>query len=336
MSIKISVIIPVYDVEEYLEACLDSLLSQTLKEIEIICINDESPDHSLAILERYAENDDRVKVFTQKNQGQGVARSNGFAKATGAYIYFMDSDDYLTVDTALETMYSACVQDDLDFLSFNFKRVGLVEEDHVRDIVTEVLMDGKSYMQEEGVFVMLWLRLYKKSFLDEMEVLFTPYIQHDDAEFFPRMCYRAKKVKHIEDILIAWRQRQDSRTRSPLNEAKVAGLITAVKRYLELSAIEPDPQISAFFHKRALIMLFETYSRILSSGYDKKVDYSALFASSGLSKLEIKLLENEEKYIKHVEIEGHKKLSNPWIYYLRRFRIIYFKHIKKYGSDDEK
>ena len=335
MAIKISVIIPVYDVEEYLEACLDSLLLQTLKEIEIICIDDESPDNSLAILNRYAEKDDRIKVLSQKNQGQGMARSKGFSTARGAYIYFMDSDDYLTVDTALETMYSNCVQDDLDFLSFNFKQVGLVEEDCVRDIAANVIMDGKNYMQEEGVFVMLWLRLYKKSFLDGMDTLFTPYIQHDDAEFFPRMCYRAKKVKHIEDILIAWRQRQDSRTRSPLNEAKIAGLITAVKRYLELSDIEPNPEISTFFHKRALIMLFETYSRILGLGYDKSVDYSALFTSSGFSRLEIKLLENEERYIKHVEIEGHKKLSNPWIYYLRRFRIFYFKHIKKYGSNDK-
>ena len=332
MAIKISVIIPVYDVEEYLEGCLDSLLSQTLQEIEVICINDESPDNSLAILERYAGKDERVKVMSQKNQGQGVARSNGFKRATGAYVYFMDSDDYLIVDTALETMYSACVQDDLDFLSFNFKRVGLVEEDHVRDIAADVLMDGKSYMQEEGIFVMLWLRLYKKSFLDEMDELFTPYIQHDDAEFFPRMCYRAKKVKHIEDILIAWRQRKASRTRTPLNEAKVQGLITAAKRYLELSMIENDPKISAFLHQKGLIMLFDTYTKILASDYNKEVDYQPLFDSCHLSALEVKLLENEEKYIKNVEIDGHKKLSNPWIYYVRRFRIYYFKHIRSYGA----
>ena len=128
------------------------------------------------------------------------------------------------------------------------------------------------------------------------------------------------------------RQRKASRTRTPLNEAKVEGLKTAVKRYLQLSKIETNSEISAFLHKKGLIMLFETYAKILGSEYDKSVDYNLLFEICGLSKLEIALLENEEKFIKNVEIEGKGKLSNPWIYYVRRFRVVYFKHIKKYGS----
>ena len=94
----VSVIIPIYNTENYLREALDSICNQTLQELEIILINDGSTDNSQAIIEEYAQKDIRIHYSIQSNQGQGVARNNGLQLATGKYIYFMDSDDILETD----------------------------------------------------------------------------------------------------------------------------------------------------------------------------------------------------------------------------------------------
>lgn len=103
-SIKVSVIIPVYNTATYLHSALDSICNQTLKDLEIILINDGSTDNSQYIIEKYARKDNRIKYLIQPNQRQGVARNNGLQLATGQYIYFMDSDDILDID-ALRQCY---------------------------------------------------------------------------------------------------------------------------------------------------------------------------------------------------------------------------------------
>ncbi|MDR1361565.1 MAG: glycosyltransferase [Rickettsiales bacterium] len=95
---KISVIIPVYKVEKYLARCLDSIINQTYHNLEIICIDDGSPDNSIAILQKYAAKDPRIKIIRQKNMGLSDARNNGFAAATGEYVHFIDSDDWIDSD----------------------------------------------------------------------------------------------------------------------------------------------------------------------------------------------------------------------------------------------
>lgn len=105
----VSFIIPVYNGERYLEACLDSILGQSLEDWEAILINDGSKDHSLAIMERYAGKDKRFTVLTQENQGISVARNQGLTLAKGDYVWFFDCDDTL-VSTAAETLYRSAVR----------------------------------------------------------------------------------------------------------------------------------------------------------------------------------------------------------------------------------
>lgn len=107
ISPLVSVIMPVYNVEKYLEQAMDSLLNQSMKHIEIIAVDDGSTDNSLEILKRYASIDKRVKVFTQKNQYAGVARNVGLSKARGEYVLFLDSDDFFEMDLVKETYYTA-------------------------------------------------------------------------------------------------------------------------------------------------------------------------------------------------------------------------------------
>ena len=115
----ISVIIPVYNVEKYLRECLDSLINQSLKDIEIICVDDGSTDTSLDILKEYKEKDKRFKIITQQNLKAGVARNNGLKEATGDYLSFLDSDDIFE-PTMLEDMYNQAIKDDSDTVVCSF------------------------------------------------------------------------------------------------------------------------------------------------------------------------------------------------------------------------
>ena len=107
MDIKVSVIIPVYNMEKYLEECLDSVVNQTLKEIEIITVDDGSIDNSLLILERYAQKNESIVILKQRNRGAGPARNNGIRNAKGKYLIFLDPDDFYPSDDCLEALYNA-------------------------------------------------------------------------------------------------------------------------------------------------------------------------------------------------------------------------------------
>ena len=105
-KVKLSIIVPVFNTEKYLSECLNSLINQTLKSIEIICVDDGSTDNSLSILEKFHSKDERVKIIHQGNFGVSVARNNGIAMAQGEYIGFVDSDDWVDADF-FEKLYNA-------------------------------------------------------------------------------------------------------------------------------------------------------------------------------------------------------------------------------------
>ena len=113
----ISVIIPVYNAENFLNECLNSIINQTYENLEIICINDGSTDNSLNILKKFSKKDTRIKIFTTDNCGQGSARNLGLNNASGEYISFIDADDWIRLDT-YEILYSKIYQSDLDLLFF--------------------------------------------------------------------------------------------------------------------------------------------------------------------------------------------------------------------------
>ena len=108
MTPKVSIIIPIYNVEPYLDQCVQSVLTQTLKEIEVILVDDESPDRCPAMCDEYAKQDSRIKVIHKKNGGLGFARNSGLDIATGEYVSFIDSDDFIA-SNMMEELYSTAV-----------------------------------------------------------------------------------------------------------------------------------------------------------------------------------------------------------------------------------
>lgn len=129
---NISVIIPVYNVKKYLRRCLDSLVNQTISDIEIICINDGSTDSSLEILKEYAKKDERIKIINQENQKQGAARNRGLEVAQGEFITFVDSDDWVDADY-LEELYNAIINSNVNIaVASMIRNKGNRSKNHLR------------------------------------------------------------------------------------------------------------------------------------------------------------------------------------------------------------
>ena len=145
--IKVSIIIPVYNVEKYLPACLDSVLGQSLQELECICIDDASPDHCGEILDKYAARDSRISVLhLSENRKQGYARNRGLEKAEGEYVYFLDSDDMVSPN-AMEELYLLAKQDNLDGVFFDSK-VLVESEDLARFAANYIKIREGNYPDE--------------------------------------------------------------------------------------------------------------------------------------------------------------------------------------------
>ncbi|BED92602.1 MAG: glycosyltransferase [Candidatus Paraimprobicoccus trichonymphae] len=202
---KISVIIPVYNVEKYLNKCLYSITNQTFNDIEIICVNDGSTDDCLKILEAYKKKDSRVQVINQKNRGVSSARNRGLKVATGDYISFVDSDDFLdlkTYEIAFEKL------DGADILIFGFK--GADKEDEGWSGIAGKTLDKifenssvNAYFELGGASINVWNKLYKRSAIND--VVFPDKLICEDWCYNLMAFPRAKIVKSISNRFYNYR-----------------------------------------------------------------------------------------------------------------------------------
>ncbi len=181
---KISVIIPVYNGEEYLIECLDSVVNQTLKEIEIICVDDGSTDKSLEILNEYRMKDSRIKILTQENSGAGVARNNAIQIANGEYVAFLDSDDlYPNIDT-LSQLYKQALIHKVKICggSANILTKKEILKNTIENyqFLKDEIMQYKDYQYDYGY----WRFIYDRKFLIENNIAFPNYLRGQDPPFF--------------------------------------------------------------------------------------------------------------------------------------------------------
>lgn len=185
---KVSVIIPVYNVEHYLPKCLDSVINQTYKDMEIICVNDCSLDDSLKICKEYATKDSRIKIINrEKNGGLSAARNSGLDNASGEYIYFIDSDDYIDLDY-IEKMVEMIEKHSVDMvLNTNIlAECGGKSEPFVSILYKKKLPKGEFLPKEVAInnsLCTVWAHLYKKDFLDKYKLRFPEGYIHEDEYF---------------------------------------------------------------------------------------------------------------------------------------------------------
>lgn len=201
-DIKISVIMPVYKVEAYIERAIKSVINSTLKELELFLIDDGSPDKSGMICDEYAAKDDRIKVIHQANQGAHIARNNALKEAKGKYVCFFDSDDYID-DRMLEKLYDIAEKDSLDlvvsgfFIETYFNDKDFITLDYVPE--SNIYKDKKTFRQDAykyfdiNMFYPPWNKLYRRSYLENNNITF-PITYRDDFPFVLSV------IKDIENI----------------------------------------------------------------------------------------------------------------------------------------
>ena len=214
--VKISVIVPIYNCEDYLEESIKSILNQTFKDIEIICVDDGSTDNSLSILNNIASNDSRIKVSSQENQGPSTIRNYGLKNALGDYLYFFDADDFL-VEDALEKAYSNAIRNDSDIVIFKFdmyrdNRLLEHSSDHIEKQFPNVDFNNftfNCYDYRKCAFrgsFSPWLKLYKKEFLDKHECFGFPFnLNHQDVPFHVMTFLKASKISYVPEYLYHYR-----------------------------------------------------------------------------------------------------------------------------------
>ena len=214
---KVSVIIPVYNVEEYLPKCLDSIINQSLKDIEIILVNDGSPDNSQNIIEEYKKKDKRIISIIKENGGQGSARNLGLTKAKGEYIAYVDSDDYIEPDMLLE-MYNKAKDQDLDIVICGYKNIYKDREEELlisKNLLTDTLADKKSKIFNT---ISPWSKIYKRDFLLKSKVLF-----EEDRVWYEDFAYSVKLLSSTSKIGIVNKPLYDYliRENSTMNNTKI-------------------------------------------------------------------------------------------------------------------
>lgn len=234
-DIKISVIVPVYNTRPFLEKCLDSICQQTLKEIEIICINDESKDNSDKILEQYAKRDSRIKIFNNKHIGYGAAsaRNLGLSKATGTYLSFLDSDDYFDC-TMLQKVYEKAERLHTDIVMYDAQyfdnKTG--KEIFTNDVLQLPMFPRKEvfsgYDFPREIFISTigaaWSMLFRHDFIKKHQLSFQSLYHADDFFFVYGALAVAERIGIINEKLIFYRKGNENSQSANKSIAPLAAL----------------------------------------------------------------------------------------------------------------
>ncbi|WP_294404622.1 glycosyltransferase family 2 protein [uncultured Clostridium sp.] len=231
---SVSVIVPIYNVEKYLRKCIDSLINQTIKDIEIILVNDGSPDNSRAICEEYAEADKRIKIINKENGGLSSARNAGFNEAESDYILFVDSDDWINKNM-IEILLNEIKKNNADIVQCRYANV--IDEnvdESINEKVASKIIDNidalrnlyknDSYLET----VVTWNKLYKKSLFDGIKF---PEGKLNEDEFTThKLLFKCKKIVLIDAKLYYYRKTPDSITNSKVSIKKLDKLEAVKER----------------------------------------------------------------------------------------------------------
>ena len=215
---KFSIIIPAYNVEQFLPKCLDSILTQQGADFEVICVNDGSTDGTLPLLENYAEKYSNLKVVSQQNQGMSTARNRGLQEAQGEYVLFVDSDDWLC-ENSLQQLAQQLSGEDI--VCFNAKKYIETSGQYVENELPKIdeTISGWEYFNRQRLvpteihFVCIWQRAYKRNFLIDNKLCFAEGILRAEDDLFTTMAmYHAKTLKVVDICAYVYRVRPSSIT----------------------------------------------------------------------------------------------------------------------------
>lgn len=289
-QMKFSVIVPVYRVEEYLLTCVDSLLSQenVRDQMEILLIDDGSPDRCGEICDRLAEVYEEIRVFHKKNGGLSSARNSGIQEARGQYIVFVDSDDTLEagalgkIQEALDKYgdADAVFYDGLEDDGTSRDSLRRITDDHVR-----IFENGKDFLlkkyRDNNLNVEAWLYAYRRTFLEKNQLTFQEGILHEDVEFTPRVLMKCGKIIQLSDQLYHYMVRENSISTQKNKEKNIRDLFETLRK-LDQMADEQEPELRKWMKNGILnsyLNMVQT-ARMYQKQYRKLLDKRFLFGKA--------------------------------------------------------
>ena len=292
---KVSIIIPVYNSEKYISKCLDSVLNQTYKDIEVLVINDGSKDNSIDILREYEKKDDRIVVIDKENEGVAKTRNMGIKKATGDYIMFIDNDDFIDKEY-VETYLNANHGEDIVIGSY--KRTDINDK-----ILFKYNLNENS---EWAKYVVLapWAKLYKKEFLVKNNIVFLNYGIGEDV-YFNLLCYsKTNNIKVINDFKYNWFYNNESVSNTKQRGLKKTVDITVLLNNL-LTFVDLNSEYNKYFLERYIYWYLLFSGKQASKGdFTEQYNYYIKWLNDNSIKSNIKplLLKGEPFKIKMVVI----------------------------------
>lgn len=313
MTSKISIIIPVYNSENYLTECLDSVLKQSLKELEIICIDDGSTDNSYQILQKYANKDSRFILLQQENNGAGAARNNGLKNAKGEFIAFLDSDDYYADSTALEKLYNSAINNNV-LIAGAFRQHLRMDGQITNHPLHRHFFIGNSY--SEKIFNYTDTQydyhyhgyIFSKQLIDTNNLAFPLYRRFQDPPFFTKAMFYAKQFIVIPMEFYVFRESE--RCHALFDSGKTCDLMKGLNDNLEFSSENNLAILHYVTAKRFLGEFFFTIADNLSDTDSGIVEI--LFNTASL--INSKLIEEANELLKNTEILSILKtmeIQNP-------------------------
>ncbi|MFR8104063.1 MAG: glycosyltransferase [Clostridia bacterium] len=322
---KVSIVIPIYNSEKYLQTCLDSILAQTLKEIEIIAVNDGSKDRSREIIEEYQKRyPSTIHVINKENGGMSDARNKGVEKATGEYISFVDSDDYIE-PTMLEKMYQKAKEGNFDMVTCDTKvlypKETIIVKSGIEEDKKELTIEEKKKLLHD-TYAVVWNKIYRREGLAE-KMHFKEKIWYEDVLYLYSIIPHLNSVGVVKEPLYNYIQNQSSITYT--YNQKLYDLITVCDELLEVYKKEGNYEtyqdILEYIYVR---YLFATFIKRLAKAKDKEK------FNEGVKKVQSKVKETFPNYSKNKYIQQ----LNPKSIYLRFFgkpiaNIIYQKEKNK-------
>lgn len=236
---RFSIVIPVYNVEKYLDACVESVLSQSFTDFEVLLIDDGATDSSGALCDRWAEQDSRIRVIHQENQGLSGARNTGIRVATGDYLMFLDSDDWWDGPQVLEAVAHRLEKTQAQVLSFDYQKSfdGVKEAPYFNK--TDARVFTLEYMMEEG----LWVngacnKAVSRRLFEDNTLNFRPKVSSEDMDWTLRLALKAERFDYLQQVVFVYRQRKTSLSHS-VTEKRVADMLENVG--LCVSLLEQAP-----------------------------------------------------------------------------------------------
>jgi len=297
-KILVSIVVPIYNVEIFLDKCVNSLINQTYKNIEIILVDDESPDNCGKLCDEFAKKDKRIIVIHKKNGGLSDARNAGLEKSSGEYICFVDSDDFVS-EFYVEKLLNGAINNNADICACNFEYIDLNNKTWIRKEKENKVYSRKEAIKDifttnQNTEVMAWNKIYKTILFTKNNIRFPFGKIHEDNFTTYKLYDKANKIALINDKLYYYLQRDNS-IMATFNEKRFDILLALdeIKEYFK-----NENEFESEIQCNELLIYLSLLNNMIKSNYNGKKK----------KEIRIKIIKNMSSYLKNKNIPRQKKL----------------------------